>query len=235
MFHRSNRTICSGLWLVLTIGVMATVRSWASDDPAQNIANAQNEQDASAQLREELTSSLRLDRLLPGADQGPIYPGAPIDRVFDAITGWRDELKLPIGAGAWHWYHLDARGKGDGYGPPGLRGTYYWFFTATPELSLAPDTQIGAHVEYRIRDRGDGYHSFFTHTQWLYEAYGYVKKDGLGALKVGQVDKRFGLDWAYGFWPTTSNFDGYMQDPDYGLSWEKSTQFSDGLKLDSYV
>jgi predicted porin len=170
-----------------------------------------------------------------GKDDGILFHDSFLDRGFDAVFGWRDKLNLPITAGAWHWYHLDIGGDADGYGPPGLRGTYYWFLTATPEFDLTDETRIGAHVEYRFRDSNDGYRSFFEDTLWFYEGYGYFKNDSLGTLKIGQVEKKFGLTWAFGFWPTTSNFDGYMQDPDYGLSWEKSTRFSDSYKLDSVV
>lgn len=155
-----------------------------------------------------------------------------IDTAFDTVLGVRDVFQFPVNFGAWHWLHTNIGGPfGSGYGIPPISGTYYWWVSATPEYEIRKGLSVGAHTEYRLRDSGNGYRTFFTDTTWFYEAYGFVRSDDFGTFKFGQLLKQFGLNWAYGFWPTTSNFDGYMQDPDYGISWESTDEFSDRFSV----
>jgi len=157
-----------------------------------------------------------------------------IDGIFEKLLGWKDDLDLPIGAGAWHWYAEDISTSNDGYGTRGLRGTYWWYITADPEYDLGDGRKVGGHLEYRLRD-GDRFRSFFDSKFWSYEAYGYFHDDEWGTLKAGQIWKRFGLDWDGVFFGNVAYFDGFKLDPDYGVSWEKTTEIDDRLSLDSFV
>jgi len=153
--------------------------------------------------------------------------------LFDHLLGWKNEYDIPIKLGAWHWYH-ESLDDNDGYGPEGLRGTYWWEIIADPEFDLGGGRKIGGHLDYRLRD-GDFFRSFFDSKFWSYEAYGYYSSEELGTLKAGQVWKRFGLDWDGVFFGNVPYFDGFKLDPDYGLSWEKTTVIHDQLRVDSFV
>lgn len=150
------------------------------------------------------------------------------------IKGFKERYNIPIGLHAWHWFAEDLSGPNDGYGIPGLRGTYWWGITADPEADLGGGRKVGGHLEYRLRD-GDTFRSFFDSKFWSYEAYGYVSSEEMGTLKAGQVWKRFGLDWDGVFFGNQPYFDGFKLDPDYGLSWEKTTAIDDRLSVDSFV
>ena len=133
----------------------------------------------------------------------------------------------PVGVGAWHWFQLDSSGRGDnGYGARNVRGTYFYYVTADPELELGGGDKIGGHLDYEFRDV-DPLRTFYTRKAWSYEAYGYYQTEQHGTLKAGQVLSRFGLDWHGGFWTGVSGYDGFTRDPDYGLSWEKTTAVND--------
>lgn len=163
-----------------------------------------------------------------------------IDPLFEAALGWKDgltpknRLSVPVKVGAWHWYHESLVSSNDGYGIRGLRGTYWWEVIVDPKYDLGEGRAIGAHVNYRLRD-GDFFRSFFDSKFWSYELYGYYETPQLGKLKAGQVWKRFGLDWDGVFFGNVAYFDGFKLDPDYGVSWEKTTTINDKLKLDSFA
>lgn len=157
-----------------------------------------------------------------------------VGNLFDSAMGVKKRWDLPIGAGAWHWFHVDASGDNDGYGIEGLRGTYYWYLTADPEYDLGGGRKIGGHLEYRLRD-GDTFRSFFDSKFWPYEAYGYYQSEAVGTFKAGQVWTRFGLDWDGVFFGNVPYFDGFKLDPDYGLSWERTTEVHEQLSVDSFV
>ena len=154
-----------------------------------------------------------------------------VDTTLDNILGPIKSVGVPISVGGWHWFNTALQDtRGSGYGIPGIRGTYFWWVSATPEYDYDQHTKIGAHAEYRFRDN-DNYRPFFTNNTWFYEAYGFVKSDTLGTFKAGQLEKKFGLDWGYGFWPSITNFSGYMQDPDYGVSWDRTRKVNSNLSV----
>ncbi len=157
-----------------------------------------------------------------------------IEGLFDSVLGWKNDYDIPISVGAWHWFATDLSGSNSGYGTEGLRGTYWWYVTADPEVDLGNGRKIGGHLEYRLRD-GDNFRSFFDSRFWSYEAYGYIHDDDLGTLKAGQIWKRFGLDWDGVFFGNIAYFDGFKLDPDYGLSWEKTTDMGGGLSVDTFA
>ncbi len=128
-------------------------------------------------------------------------PAAEPSTVFG--TTWFDELKakkdatgLPVTLGAWHWFRFGSDGPGsDGYGIPGLRGTYYWSVDIDPKLKLdGPFFQeIGLHAQVRLRKEGT-FRPFIGDQVWPWETYAYAKTTA-GTFKAGQIWKRFGLDW----------------------------------------
>ena len=158
-----------------------------------------------------------------------------VDCLFDGALGWKNELPVPIKVGAWHWYAWDLTGAdAGGYGIPGLRGTYWWEIIADPSHELRNGWTVGAHANLRLRD-GDYFRTFFDSRFWFYELYAHVGNEQWGTLKAGQVWKRFGLDWDGVFFGNTPYFDGFKLDPDYGVSWERTTTIDSGLSLDTYL
>lgn len=153
---------------------------------------------------------------------------------FDHVLGWKNEWEVPIKVGAWHWFHASLVDGNDGYGTKGLRGTYWWEVIADVNHDLGRGRKVGGYVNYRLRD-GDFFRSFFDSLFWSYEAYGYYSSEELGTFKAGQIWKRFGLDWDGVFFGNVPYFDGFKLDPDYGLSWEKTTPIDDRLSVNSFV
>ncbi|NNE00311.1 MAG: hypothetical protein HKN47_23580 [Pirellulaceae bacterium] len=154
--------------------------------------------------------------------------------VAEALTIQSDRWKIPFGGGAYHWFTEDLRGDNDGYGIPGLRDTYFWYVTADPQFQLDGGNRIGGHVELRLREQ-DLFRSFLPGQVWTYEAYASLTTENHGTLKAGQVWKRFGMDWDGVWWGNAAYFDGFKLDPDYGMSWEKTTKIDGALSVDSYL
>jgi predicted porin len=141
---------------------------------------------------------------------------------------------MPITGGAWHWFHQSLINRSGGYGIDGLRGTYFWYLYADPEYTTSAGNKVGAHVELRLREV-DTFRSFIDDQVWTWENYAYIQNDDLGKLKAGQLYHQFGLFWDGVFFGNAPYFDGLKLDADYGLSWEKTTEIHDCLKLDSYL
>lgn len=165
-------------------------------------------------------------------------PAAEPDTVFG--TTWFDELKakkdasgLPLTFGAWHWFRFGDNGPGsDGYGIPGLRGTYYWTIDFDPKYKVdgAFVQEVGLHAQIRLREQGT-FRPFINDEVWPWETYLYAKTNS-GTFKAGQIWKRFGLDWDGVFYGNVAYFDGMKLDPDYGVSWEHTFKQSDSFKVD---
>ena len=172
----------------------------------------------------------------PAADTPAMLFGEDncIDPLFEQVLGCKNELPFPVKLGAWHWYAEDISGPNDGYGIPGLRGTYWWEIIATPEIDLGCGRAVGGHVNYRLRD-GDYFRDFFDSKFWSYELYAFYRSEELGTIKAGQIWKRFGLDWDGVFFGNVAYFDGFKLDPDWGLSWERTTEVDSNFKVDSFV
>ncbi|MDA1050433.1 MAG: hypothetical protein O3C40_08115 [Planctomycetota bacterium] len=143
-------------------------------------------------------------------------------------------FKMPITGGAWHWFHQNLNGGPGGYGIPGLRGTYFWYLYADPQYTTGAGNTIGGHMELRLRET-ETFRTFVDDQVWTWELYGYIQNDELGTLKAGQLYNRFGIFWDGVFFGNASYFDGMKLDADYGVSWEKTTDIHDCLKVDSYV
>ena len=56
----------------------------------------------------------------------PLFDDCFIDDFHDSVGRWKAKNSIPIGAGAWHWFNQDFRNHNDGYGIPGMRGTFFW-------------------------------------------------------------------------------------------------------------
>ena len=121
----------------------------------------------------------------------------------------------------------------NGYGIPGLRGTYYWSVDVDPKIKLdGPFFQeIGLHSQIRLRENGT-FRPFIEDQVWPWEAYAYAKTTA-GTFKAGQIWKRFGLDWDGVFYGNVAYFDGFKLDPDLGVSWEYTFKVSDAFKVDT--
>jgi hypothetical protein len=160
----------------------------------------------------------------------------PVAELYDEAVAWKDEY-IPLTIGGWHWYHARQAGPlASDYGIPGLRGTYYYYATFSPELETTNKSfsRVGAHVDFRWRDDEDKFRSFYESNYWLWQAYGWVQTP-VGRLKAGKVWKRYGLDWDGSWWGNTAYFDGHKLDPDYGVSLEETWVISSTLSVDSFA
>ncbi len=164
----------------------------------------------------------------------PLFCESYLDWLSDLGNIERCRFKMPITGGAWHWFHESLIGRSGGYGIDGLRGTYFWYVFADPEYDLGCGKKVGGHVELRLRET-DTFRSFIDDQVWTWELYGYLQDEDWGTLKAGQLYTRFGLFWDGVFFGNAPYFDGLKLDADWGVSWEKTTEIHDCLKLDSYV
>jgi hypothetical protein len=168
-------------------------------------------------------------------------PAAAPDTVFgntffDDLKSAKDATGLPITIGAWHWFRFGDKGPGsNGYGIPGLRGTYFWSIDFDPKYKLNGQTvqEIGFHTQIRAREDGP-FRPFFDNDVYPWETYGYAKTV-YGNFKAGQIWKRIGLDWDGCFYGNTAYFDGYKLDPDIGVSWEHTFKGDNGFKMDAFA
>ncbi|MDA0282658.1 MAG: hypothetical protein O3B13_07795 [Planctomycetota bacterium] len=168
------------------------------------------------------------------ADAKSVLPeGNPIDELMKTVLAPKDWFNCPVNVGGWHWWNIDTGGVGNGgYGAVGFRGTYAYYVVAQPEVKLDDDSKIGAYVFYAGRD-GEPYRSYYPSNFWFLEAYASYSSDDLGILKAGLINTKFGLDYYLGFIGTAPYFDGFIQDADYGLSWEKKHEVCDDLTVDT--
>src|SRR6186997_2903974 len=79
----------------------------------------------------------------PAPSPAPTPPPAPPPPTvfgttwFDELNAKKDASGLPLTFGAWHWFRFGDDGPGsNGYGIPGLRGTYYWTVEVDPKIKL---------------------------------------------------------------------------------------------------
>lgn len=148
-----------------------------------------------------------------------------IDACVDTFRKARDESCLKLGAGAYHWFHMDSESGDFTYGyPNGGEGTYFYYVTGDLEcdgcaLGLGIP-KIGAHAQVRFRD-DTNFRDWFSGPVWLYEGYVFADVGHLGRIKAGAVWKRFGLDWDGSFWGNVPYYDGHKLDTDWGVSWEQ--------------
>ncbi len=159
------------------------------------------------------------------------------DRTFDRFDQFNKDHYLPVTLGAYSWFHVNHGGPNqNGYGIPGLQGTYFYYMDADPEISVDNRFvhKIGVHAEFRFRDTQDKFRSYFSNTYWFYELYGCADTD-IGRFKLGKIWKRFGVDWDDTWWGNVQYFDGFKLNPDYGVSWEQTWKVSKKFTVDSFV
>lgn len=216
-FPRTSRPVfASALWSVAALLALAPTPAMASADDS--------------------CSPTACDRALfePwNVSPVPLFDDGIIKGIHDRVDCWKTQSAIPIGAGAWHWFNNDFGNHNDGYGIPGMRGTFFWYFTADPELHLPNGCSLGGHVDCRFREQ-DRFRTFYSGQVWTYEAYAYLAIPDFGTIKAGQIQNRFGSDWGGLFWGTTAFFNGIKYDPDYGMSWEGSQPVNERLKVDHY-
>lgn len=152
--------------------------------------------------------------------------GNAMDAAYDRAQQWKKENHVPISVGAHHWWHLDRDDHlyGNGYGIPGVRGTYFYFVAVDPSMKLDGNglaSEIGFHNQTRIRDGGDKLRSYYRDTIWTYETYAYAKT-GAGTLKAGQIAQQFGIAWDNSWWEAVPFFDGHRANPAWGVSWDNT-------------
>jgi len=158
-----------------------------------------------------------------------------IDSTFKSVLSVKDHLQFPLTVGGWHWWAIDTTGSGrGGYGYRGYRGTYAYTFTGGPEYEIDRKQSVGVFWNFAARD-GVPYRRYYTTNFWFLDAYGWYRHEDLGTLKAGLVTTKFGLDGYGTFLGTAPYFEGYIQDPDYGLSWERNWSVNEQLSVDTYA
>lgn len=158
-----------------------------------------------------------------------------VDSTSDAWMDWKKRNHLPISFGAHHWWNVDRDQfvYGDGYGVPGLRGTYFYYLNFDPKLTIQGDhffNEIGLHIQGRIRDDQDKLRSFYDNNYWTFEAYAFAKTD-LGTFKAGQIVEQFGIAWDNSWWEGVAYFDEYRFNPSWGVTWENIWNVSDTFSI----
>ncbi|HEX8371509.1 MAG TPA: hypothetical protein VF585_01915 [Chthoniobacterales bacterium] len=158
-----------------------------------------------------------------------------VDSAYDRTQQWKKDNHLPITFGANHWFHVDRDEKiyGDGYGVPGSRGTYYYYLGFDPTVKLPEGgfvTDLGLHVQGRIRDDESKLRGFYEETYWLYEGSAFAKTT-LGTFSVGKILQHFGYTWNNSWWEGVPYFDGYRFNPAWGVSWDHTWNFSEDLAV----
>lgn len=159
------------------------------------------------------------------------------DATHDSFERWKKDHHFPISIGAHHWLHIDRNDRiyGNGYGWPGLRGTYFYWLNFDPSLKIGGNgflSEIGIHAQGRFRDTGDKFRGFFRDTVWTYEMYAYAKTK-LGTFKAGQIVQQFCLAWDNSWWDGVSYYDEYRYNPSWGMTWENTWKVSDAFSVDT--
>ncbi|MEZ5901171.1 MAG: hypothetical protein R3D51_16955 [Hyphomicrobiaceae bacterium] len=197
----------------------------------------------SANLTSALADTVAPVRSTPSfADTGTLAAffwgaGNALDASYDRVQQWKADNHIPISFGAQHWWHIDAGDHlyGNGYGLPGLRGTYYYFVAFDPSMKVEGNgivDEIGFHNQTRFRDSGDKLRSFYNDTIWTYETYAYAKTS-VGRFKAGQIVQEFGIPWDNSWWEAVPFFDGYRSNPAWGFSWDRNWNVSNKFSVAS--
>lgn len=176
------------------------------------------------------------ERIRFDADAKSVLPADnPIDNLMKQALSPKDWFDFPVNVGGWHWWNIDTGGVGNGgYGSAGFRGTYAYYVIGQPSVTLDDGSKIGGFVFFAGRD-GDPYRTFYSRNFWFLEGYASYSSEDLGTIKGGLVNNRFGLDGYLGFIGSAPYFDGFIMDADYGISWEKTHEASDGLSIDTFA
>src|SRR5678816_3747343 len=108
-------------------GVAASPAARADDTkpaPAAPAADAKPAADAQATTGAKPaadTKSTAKQAELAAAVQNTIFVNDPVSRIYDDVQKFKTENNLPIGVGAWHWWHMNRHSPHDlHYGLPTL-------------------------------------------------------------------------------------------------------------------
>ncbi len=236
---------CLAIW-ILTAGCLAgpipdedaAAKAAVENQPAVAFVNP----DSPAPADQEVDFTSFLGGRAPGGVQpgslpSVLFPDSYPETLFDSLRTLKQVYKVPIRAEAWHWQHQNTGGPlGSGYGIPTIRGTLFWSLKADPEMDCNPDgfiKKIGMHSDLRLREQ-EKYRSYYPGSVWLWELYAWADTP-VGRVKAGQIWRRFGLDWDGSFFGSVMFYDGFMMNPDYGLSWENTWTGNLDFKVDSFA
>lgn len=152
-----------------------------------------------------------------------------------SIFSIKDDWAIPVSFGGWHWWNIDTGGVGNGgYGATGYEGAYAYYTMLNPTYELENGRTLSGFVFFAGRD-DTPYRRYYDRGYWFLEGYASLSDPEWGTLKGGLVNTNFGLDNYLGFIGSAPYFDGFIQDPDYGLSWEKTSQPSDDVSVNSSI
>ena len=173
------------------------------------------------------------------AEQRFVLEDSALDLFGQHYEEFKQRYHVPVTVGVWNWWHVNTGGPlASGYGIPSttnsayppLPGTYNYSLEASPECacSLGPFTKMGVYTDVRFRDSGVPLRPFYPNdTCWLQQGYVWASSD-FGVLKAGAIARRFGLDWDGSWWGNVAYFDGFMLADEWGVSWEATTEVSQG-------
>ena len=203
---------------------IAVIGLWAAPSLADDTATDGQKKDAPKQDAAKKVEPAKApsDSATEAAIQSVLLSNDPVTHAYDAVQEWKKDNGIPIGVGAWHWWHMNRESPHDfHYGLPTLGGTYYYYVTADPQTEVGGDkTKIGAHVDFRFRDGEESFRSFYESNAWLWEAYAWVQTGPDTKVKAGKIWHRFGVDWDGSWYGNVPYFDGWKLDPDWGASLE---------------
>jgi hypothetical protein len=174
-----------------------------------------------------------------------VLEGGPLDQLGEEYEEFKQRQHMPVTFGAWNWWHVNTGGPlATGYGIPSttnsaypaLPGTYNYTLEASPEFecNVWPFTKAGVYSDVRFRDSGVPMRPFYASDTWLQQGYAWGLTD-FGVFKVGDITRRFGLDWDGTWWGNVAYFDGFKISSAWGLSWEATTDLSERFRIDHFL
>ena len=143
-------------------------------------------------------------------------------RIWDDLQANKDAV-IPATIGAWHWWRIPTGGPGSsGYGSSSLPGTYYYYLMLDPWMKTNHRfiQSIGFHTELRIREE-NAFRGSNDSVIWPFEMYAWASTS-VGVFKVGQIRRKFGLDWDGSFYGNVAYYDGFKLNADIGVSWVRT-------------
>jgi hypothetical protein len=156
-------------------------------------------------------------------------------RVWDDMQA-RKNAALPVTLGAWHWWRIPTGGPGaGGYGSPSLPGTYYYYLQIDPFWTTGGKfvQSVGLHADLRLREK-NAFRSSLNSTFWPFEMYAWASTTA-GVFKVGQMRRKFGLEWDGSFYGNVLYYDGFKLNSDIGVSWERTFWIKPKFSLESHA
>ena len=97
-------------------------------------------------------------------------------------------------------------------------------------INIDKDFSKGIFGFHTLTEYQQGKKGNFPNEWWLEEGYFYFNPR-LGTIKAGKVYTPFGIIWDNTFYSSAVYYKGYMGDPDYGLTFEKSETVNKNTEL----